>query len=177
MTSVLPKDFCIFFTSSSAINYTSHLIVIKFLFDVSKEKRKQSAEHQIEHSRVKQRPDKTLCRKFFRDLYYLDYRYNAHKRGVFYQGDYLVAHGRNNSLYNLHKHDLKENLAFCHAKYLARLVLASRDTLDTATVNFRKIARIVYNKGYERRKKTALRKNRRAKNQTGRIKHDQYLQH
>ena len=65
---------------------------------------------------------------------------------VLYESDDLVGHRRYDALDHLQQSDLKEDLAFCHAKYEPRFFLTDWDALDPAPVYFGKVACIIQDK-------------------------------
>ena len=78
------------------------------------------------------------------------------KGGIFNQGHDSLPMGARMRLDDLQQRNTKKNLALGHAKHLPGFRLTNGNRLNTAAVNFGKIAGVIDDKRHHRRQQTAI---------------------
>ena len=116
-----------------------------------------SYEKQIEHRRVKERPDQSLGRRHI--LGALDQLGDGNgicQSRILNQGDDLIGERGNDALDHLLEDDLEKDLCLAHTKHVPRLVLTLRYAFNTAAEDLGEIAGVIDHKGDEHRQKSAV---------------------
>ena len=118
------------------------------MFQLLEQQGQQSGKQQVECAGVEHGPDKTVA--FDKGLAHphdLVNRNDPGQRGVFDQGNDLIAHGGDDPLDDLHQKNMEKDLAAVQAKSLPGFDLPFWDAFNAAPVDLAEIAGIIDGEG------------------------------
>ena len=125
---------------------------VQLFFQAVQQDGHDAAEGQIVNSREEQRPDQARIspvslHEGFAHPDHLLQSDHARQRGILYQSDDLIGHGRNDALDHLQQSDPEKDLGPGHAEHMSGLLLPDGNALDAAPVDLGKIEGVIDDKG------------------------------